>query len=209
MSIVRRQESFRTCAVCHRTLLQGERSARYAPTPGRDEWVDVCPLCLDQANEYGWVKEGTPTQPIVTDAPRKRRQRLGGFSGLFERSKPQAPEPVVSQPVLRRLSPDEQLLVEAAELFNSSPYARTIAGVAKSLGEGRASMIPLSGTNAEMVITIAWEISWYQYRVVFGSSQPVRLEERGQDLAELGERYKTFNATFDPVARLRPDIPRF
>jgi hypothetical protein len=82
-------------------------------------------------------------------------------------------------------------------------------GVAKSLGEGRASMIPLSGANAEMVITIAWEISWYQYRVVFGSSQAVRLEERGQDLAELGERYKTFNATFDPVARLRPDIPRF
>jgi hypothetical protein len=208
MTIVRRQESFRTCAVCNRTLLQGERSARYTATAGSDDWVDVCPLCLDRANEFGWIKEGTPTQPIVTDAPRRRRQRLGGLSGLFERSKPSA-EPVVSEPVLRRLSPDEQLLVEAAELFNASPYARTIVGVAKSLGEGRASMIPLSGTNAEMVITIAWEISWYQYRVVFGSSQPVRLEERGQDLAELGERYKTFNATFDPVARLRPDIPRF
>ncbi len=162
---------------------------------------------MEQANEYGWMKEGTPTQPIMPEPPR-RRQRIGGLAGFFERRKPEA-EPVVSEPVLRRLSPDEQQLVEAAELFNASPYSRTIAGVAKSLGEGKASMIPLSGTNTEIVITIAWEISWYQYRAVFGSSQPVRLEERGQDLSELVERYKTWNASFDAVHRLRPDIPRF
>ena len=70
-------------------------------------------------------------------------------------------------------------------------------------------MLPLSGTNAEIVITIAWDISWYQYRVVFESAQPVRLEERGQDLSELAERYQTWNATFDPTTFLRPEIPRF
>jgi hypothetical protein len=207
MTTVRRQETFRTCAVCNRTLLLGERVARFVTTPGSENWVDVCPLCVDQANEYGWIKEGTPTQPIVAETP-KRQRRVGALSGLFER-KQAAPEPVVSEPVLRRLSPEEQTLVEAAELFNASPYSRTIAGVAKSLGEGRASIIPLSGTNTEMVTTIAWEISWYQYRVVFGSSQPVRLEERGQDLAELGDRFKAWNATFDSQHRLRPDIPRF
>ena len=36
-----------------------------------------------------------------------------------------------------------------------------------------------------MVITVAWEISWYQYRVTPESSQPVRLAERGHDLDEL------------------------
>jgi hypothetical protein len=208
MTTVRRQETFRTCAVCSRTLLLGERVARYVTAPGSENWVDVCPLCVDQANEYGWIKEGTPTQPIVAETPKKQR-RVGSLSGLFERKRPAETEPVVSEPVLRRLSPDEQTLVEAAELFNASPYSRTIAGVANSLGEGRASIIPLSGTNTEMVTTIAWEISWYQYRVVFGSSQPVRLEERGQDLAELHDRFKVWNATFDPQHRLRPDIPRF
>jgi len=198
---------FRTCAVCSRTLLQGERSARYSP--GGDQWVDVCPLCLDQANEYGWIKEGTPTQPIVAETQRKKRRRFGGLSALLEPRREEEPERMVSEPVLRRLSPEEQQLVEAAEIFNKSPYARTVAGVAKSLGTARVSMMPLSGTNTEIVITIAWDISWYQYRVVFESAQPVRLEERGQDLAELGERFQTWNATFDPVGRLRPDIPRF
>lgn len=204
--IIRRQEEFRTCAVCERTILQGERSARYSPFT--DKWVDVCPLCLEVANERGWAKEGSATSPLMAEEPRRRRRRFGGLGALLE-SRPADPEPVVSEPVLRRLSPEEQHLVEAAEMFNKSPYSRTIAGVAKSLGESRVSMIPLSGTIPEIVITIAWEISWYQYRVVFESAQPVRLEERGQDLDEIAERFTHWNASFDPETLLRPDIPRF
>jgi len=204
VTVVRRQEAYRTCAVCDRTLLQGERAARYSP--GGDVWVDVCALCLDTANEYGWVKEGTPTSPVVPEAPRKRR-RSWNLGALFE-TRREIPEPVLAEPMLRRLSPDEQVLVEAAELFNRSPQSRTIAGVAKSLGEARVSMVPLSGTNTEIVITIAWEISWYQYRVVFDSAQTVRLEERGQDVDEIRARFKEWNASFDAQHRLRPDIPR-
>ena len=33
----------RTCAICERTLLVGERALRYAPDGG--DFVDVCPLC--------------------------------------------------------------------------------------------------------------------------------------------------------------------
>ena len=87
--------------------------------------------------------------------------------------------------MLRRLSPEEQAIVEAAELFNDSAYRRTIAGIAKSLGEARVSLLPLSGVNPEVVITVAWDISWYQYRVVFESGQPVRLAERGYELDDL------------------------
>ncbi len=199
----RRQESFRTCAVCHRTLLLGERSSRF--TPGDDRWVDVCALCTDTANEHGWLKEGTPTTPLIAESPR-RRNRFPGL-GLLERRSVE-PEPVVSEPVLRRLSPEEHALVEAAELYNVSAYSRTIAGIAKSLGSARVSMLPLSGTNTEIVITIAWDISWYQYRVLFDSSQPVRLAERGHDVAELGERFKSWNAHLDEHGRLSPDIPK-
>lgn len=201
--MTRRQEAFRTCAVCNRTLLQGERAARYSPG-GDDHWVDVCALCLDQANEYGWLKEGTPRTPIVPEAPRRRR-RSWNLGSLFE-TRREIPEPVLAEPVLRRLSPDEQLLVEAAELFNKSQHSRTIAGVAKSLGEARVSMIPLSGTNAEIVITIAWEISWYQYRVTPDSAQPVRLAERGQDPGELESKYVGWNARLADDGRLLPQI---
>jgi hypothetical protein len=203
--LVKRQETYRTCAVCHRTLLLGERAARF--TPGGDDWVDVCALCVDTASEHGWLKEGSPTTPLVTESARRRR-RFGGLTALFE-PKREEPEPVVSEPVLRRLSPEEQQLVEAAELFNESPYSRTIAGIAKSLGEARVSMLPLSGTSSEIVLTIAWDISWYQYRLIPESSQPVRLAERGYEIGELSDRYKAWNASLNAHGRVLPDIPRF
>ncbi len=206
MTAVRAHETVRTCAVCHRTLLLGERASRY--TPGGDRWVDVCALCVETANQHGWVKEGTPTTPLVSDAPR-RRWRLGGLGALFETARTAESEPVVADPLLRRLSPDEQALVEAAEVFNESPYSRTIAAVAKSLGEARVSMLPLRGANTEIVVTVAWEISWYQYRVVVGSSQPVRLIERGYEFSELSDRFRAWNAHLDRHGRLVPDIPRF
>jgi hypothetical protein len=202
---MKRQETGQTCAVCHRTLLLGERTARY--TSGGDQWVDVCPLCTDTANEHGWIKEGTPTTPLVPDSSRRRR-RFPSLGALFEPRRPE-PEPVVSEPVLRRLSPQEQALVEAAELFNDSPHSRTIAGIAKSLGDARVSMVPLSGVNTEIVLTIAWEISWYQYRVVFDSSQPVRLESRGHEPRQLPDRFRRWNASLNVQGRLVPDIPRF
>jgi hypothetical protein len=203
VSVVRKQDVYRTCAICHRTLLLGERAIRF--TPGGDEWVDVCALCTATADENGWIKEGNPTTPLVSDS--RRRKRLG-FGLLLEGRKTE-PEPVVSEPLLRRLSPEEQAVVEAAEIFNESPYRRTIAGIAKSLGDARVSLVPLSGVNQEVVVTVAWEISWYQYRVVFDSGQPVRLAERGYELEELDPRFKAWNGHLAGEGRVTPDIPRF
>ncbi len=195
---------YRQCAVCHRTLLMGERSTRF--TPGGEDWVDVCALCTEQADEHGWIKEGSPTTPLVPDTVRRRR-RFPGL-GLIEQHRKVEPEPVMPEPMLRRLSATEQAMVEAAELFNDSAYRRTIAGIAKSLGEARVSFLPLSGVNPEVVVTVGWDISWYQYRVVFESGQPVRLAERGYELDELDDRFKDWNGSLGPDGRLTPDIPR-
>ena len=195
---------YRQCAVCHRTLLMGERSFRF--TPGGEDWVDVCALCIDQADEHGWIKEGSPTTPLVADTSRRRR-RFPGL-GLIEQHRKVEPEHVMPEPMLRRLSGTEQAQVEAADLFNDSAYRRTIAGIAKSLGEARVSFLPLSGVNPEVVVTVAWDISWYQYRVVFESGQPVRLAERGYELDELDDRFKDWNGHLGEDGRLTPDIPR-
>jgi hypothetical protein len=201
--IVRKVDTNRACAVCHRTLLLGERATRFAPGDG--EWVDVCALCTDEAYGHGWVREGSPTTPIVP-GERRRRRRLPRL-GLLEGRKTEQ-EPTVSEPVLRRLSVPEQAMLEAAEVFNESPFRRTVAGIAKSLGEPRVSFLPLSGTNPDVVITVTWDISWYQYRVSFGSGQTVRLAERGYELEELDVRFQEWNGALDSSGRVVADIPR-
>ena len=70
------------------------------------------------------------------------------------------------------------------------------------------SFQPLSGTNPEVVITVAWEISWYQYRVVFDSGQPVRLAERGYELDDLDPRFTHWNGHLEGDGRVTPDSPR-
>jgi len=191
----------RTCAICERTLLVGERSVRYSPDG--EGFLDVCALCQEIALEHGWLKEGSPTSPLVADS--RRRRRLGPLAALFEPRKPAA-EPVVDEPILRRLSGPELAMVEAADLFNASAFRRTVAGLAKSLGQPRASIVPLSGVNSEVVLTVAWEISWYQYRITPDSGQQVRLEERGHDPNEIEPMFTTWNARLAPDGRIVPDI---
>ena len=199
---ITRNAQVRACAICERTLLMGERATRFAPDTGA-EFVDVCPLCLDVALEHGWLKEGSPTTPVVNDRRRKRRGLVGALLG--DSRKP-AVEPVVDEPILRRLSEPELAMVEAADLFNESAFRRTIAGIAKSLGEPKASIVPLSGTNNEVVLSVAWDISWYQYRITPESAQPVRLAERGHDPRELEGMFTGWNSRLTPDGRIVPDI---
>jgi len=194
----------RICAVCERTLLQGEQVTRYSPDG--QEFVDVCSLCHDVALDQGWVREGLTMSPPLAQPMRRRRQKTLWQALLGARE--EEPEPVVSEPFLRRLSDDEIALVEAAELFNQSQYRRTVASVARSLGPARASIVPLSGVNAETVITIAWEISWYQYRVSPEAAQPVRIEVRGQDVDEIEPSFIDWNAALEDDGRLVPALAR-
>jgi hypothetical protein len=201
---ITRNTVIRSCAICERSLLMGERSVRFQPYPDA-EFVDVCPLCVDEALEHGWIKEGSPTTPMV---PTERRRRRSGLGRLLDLGGRDTPQPVVAEPILRRLSEREQAMVEAAEFFNASDYRRTVAGIAKSLGEPRVGIVPLSGVSGELVITIAWDISWYQYRVTPDSAQPVRLAERGHDPNELGAPYMAWNAHLEEDGRVVPNIAR-
>src|SRR5438105_13551102 len=191
-----RQPLKRICAVCDRTRLTGERALRFSPNG--EDFVDVCPLGQEVAVEHGWVKEGSPTTPTV---PNQRRRRRRGLASLFDPRRQPPDDPVLAEPILRRLSAREQQMVEAADIFNGSDYRRTVGGIAKSLGEPRGSTVPLSGVTGELVVTIAWDISWYQYRVLPDSAQPVRLAERGHELSELEGSFKRWNAHVEDDGR--------
>jgi hypothetical protein len=204
MTRVTRVTVERSCAICERTLLMGERPTRFSPS-GRDEYVDVCPLCAETAFEYGWVREGAPTSPTFNGT----RPRSGNWFTALLGAKPRPAEATVApEPILRRLSERELSLVDASDLFNASQYRRTVGGIAKSLGPPNVSVVVLSGVNAEVVVTVAWDISWYQYRVTLESDNPVRLEGRGHDPGELEGSFTEWNAHMEDDGRVVPDIAR-
>ena len=200
---ITRNESSRPCAICGRRLLMGEQFSRFSPG-GDDELVEVCRLCYEKAVDHGWSKEGAPTSPTHTEVRRKR----GLMASLFGIAQGEMEEPVLNEPILRRLGEDDVVVVEAADAFNTSPYRRTIGGVARSLGEPHASIVALSGVKAEFVLTVAWDLSWYQYRISLESTQPVRLADRGHELQELKQPFTNWNARVEEDGRVVPDIAR-
>jgi hypothetical protein len=205
MTRVTRATADRTCAICERTLLMGEKAIRFSPNGGSD-YVDVCPLCAETAVEYGWIREGAPTTPTV---PTERRKRGRGLLGAIMGPRSRLPEETVaSEPILRRLSEQELSMVEAADFFNASQYRRTVGGIGKSLGQPRVSVVVLSGINSEVVVTVAWDISWYQYRVSPDSDNPVRLEGRGHDPEDLEGSFTEWNSHMADDGRIVPDIAR-
>ena len=132
------------CAICGRTLLVGEDTTRFSPDG--IEYLDVCPLCRGHAMEAGWYREGDTSLPVMAAAPRR-----GFFARLM--GAPQASPPPVAQPILSRLSPDEQAIVEAVALFNGSPHRRTIEGLMRSLGTPRAAVDPTETGDTGIVVS--------------------------------------------------------
>lgn len=187
-----------TCAICGRSLLVGEQAVRFSPDGV--EYVDVCPLCRERALDYGWYREGGPSVPV-----RPVDEHRGFFTRLFHGPAQPVPPPV-PEPVLERLSTEDQVLVRAAGLFNASPHRRTVGGLIRSLGWPRVSIVELSGVHSEVVLTVCWEISWYQYRVLVDGSQPVQLAERGFDPTELSASFTDWNAELDEAGLVVPRV---
>jgi hypothetical protein len=107
------------------------------------------------------------------------------------RSRPKDPRHVRAVP-----TNDEVKVERALDLFNGSEHRRTIAGIARTLGEPWVSAAPDAAIPSEVSIVIAWELSWYHYRVDLGAEQdPVNLLAKGQELEELDDPLRDWNAT--------------
>nr|MDQ3320363.1 hypothetical protein [Actinomycetota bacterium] len=93
----------------------------------------------------------------------------------------------------------------ALKLFNDCEHRRTIAGVGRTLGEPWASAAPLGEDPAtrEVGIIVAWELSWYRYRVDLDDvDEAVLLVDRGNELEDLDESLRTWNVGADAEGRL-------
>jgi hypothetical protein len=127
-----------------------------------------------------------------------------------EASEP-APSPAPAPPMRRRdarhvraVPTNAQVKVERAlELFNNSEHVRTIGGISRTLGEPWVSASPMAEAPSEVAITVAWELSWYRYRVDLGDADdPVTLVSKGQELEELDEAMRDWNSSAMPDGKL-------
>jgi hypothetical protein len=182
---IRRNDIESECAVCGRTMLLGERLVSYHRPEAED--AQVCMLCVDEADARGWLREGTPAVPMQTWSARPRGLR--GFLGT--RKRPATEQPLPYEPAALPETPREAVAA-SIELFNESSHRRTVSGITRTLGEPRVSVIQRS--HREVVVTVAWDLSWYQFRVDMLGAQPVTLQHRGEEVEEIDSRFQHWNA---------------
>jgi hypothetical protein len=98
---------------------------------------------------------------------------------------------------VRAVPTNSQVKIERAlEMFNGSEHTRTIAGIARTLGHPWVSALPRPEAPSEVEITVAWELSWYRYRIdLADASDPVTLLDKGQEMDELAESQREWNAS--------------
>jgi len=90
----------------------------------------------------------------------------------------------------------------AVDRFNASEASRTVAGLSRSLGEPQAS-IQLPGRGRPATVTVAWELSWYQWAIDPGEHGAVREIGKGKEIGELSEADRRWNARVTDDGSLR------
>lgn len=86
----------------------------------------------------------------------------------------------------------------ALAVFNASPYADRVAGIARSLGAPCVTVRPLGESGSRVAIVVSWELCWYRYEVDLGDELAgPQLVSEGMELEELSAEDREGNATSD------------
>jgi hypothetical protein len=85
-------------------------------------------------------------------------------------------------------------LLDAVDRFNESEPARTVGGLMRTLGQPSVSVGAAAGSRSAVRITVAWELSWYQWGVdVADEAAPVLQLAKGSELSELDGSAREWN----------------
>lgn len=197
-----------TCAICGRTILAGERVHGFAEA---GEERSVCELCVARAERLGWRPAGEP-EPERIENGHEGRWRLGGLLRRRARrpgASAAAPQPdPVSAPRRPRPAPPVEIdapspFERAVARFNSSEAGHTVAGLTRTLGKPQASIGAAAGAPDEVRITVAWELSWYQWGVDIGDElRPVFQIDKGREIDQLDAAARQWNAAVGKAGRL-------
>jgi hypothetical protein len=79
-------------------------------------------------------------------------------------------------------------------------------GIQRSLGPPQVSIVVLSGPSPEVVLTLVWDLAWYQYRINRDATQRVRLTDRGTEPEEVEAGFTAWNARFEAGIGVIPEL---
>jgi hypothetical protein len=114
------------------------------------------------------------------------------------RPRPQSPRHVRAVPTTAEVKVERAL-----ELFNGSDHQRTVAGLARTLGPPWVSALPDPAQASAVSVLVAWELSWYQYRVDLGDeADPVMMLDKGEEIDQIDESLRAWNAGLDENGRV-------
>ncbi|MFT3862912.1 MAG: hypothetical protein QM729_01475 [Solirubrobacterales bacterium] len=99
----------------------------------------------------------------------------------------------------RRLQPDTSpgtRFERAIARFNSGDAGRTVAGLTRTLGSPSVSVGDLAGEEDIVRVTVAWELTWYQWGVDLGDElRPVFELAKGFEIDEIDAAARQWNAS--------------
>jgi hypothetical protein len=209
--------------VCGRTILKGERTRTYL-TPDGERRI-VCELCRSRAEALHWVWAEVANQHRPAPLPRRRGSLAGWLRGRGKHRAEPEPEPAAaSTPPPRENGSQEPASNSRSDLpdpaargarvgragairepgtrteravsrFNESEHARTVAGLTRTLGQPSVSVGAAAGSPNEIRLTVAWELSWYQWGVDLGEpSRAVYEIDKGHEVSEIDASAREWNA---------------
>jgi hypothetical protein len=226
--LTRDREAREVCDLCVVRAERGgwgraELAGAPPPDQGRDSGGRLRQL-LDRARESAATRAAQRAEARAERAARAEAEARAEREAAPEpiESAERAPEPV-SQPRIerppttrqreapeppprRRSVPQnpEHRIRHAFERFNESSHRRTVSGLIRSLGGPWVSAVTRNETPAEVRITVAWELSWYQWEVdLISEARPVRELARGDEVSELDEADRDWNAHASEDGELR------
>lgn len=173
-----------------------DESAKPAPDQPPELRGEPEPDDEDESTERAPAREPRPPQS------RRRSSRTSRRSA--ERSvSPPTPQPSAEPPRREPRTP-ARLMRTAAENFNASDESRKVGGLMRSLGEPSVSLRPPAREDLPALITVAWELSWYQWEVgVEADDSSVREIAKGSELDELDDAARRWNARADEDGMIR------
>jgi hypothetical protein len=151
-----------------------------------------------EPEDDGWVRPPEPelAPPAIEESPEPEPEPE-------PEAAPQPdllPDPFYEQPRSVHAVPTnaDLKMARALEVFGSSEHRRTVAGVARSLGAPVVAVRPSATEGSVVLITVAWELSWYRFEVDLGNEAAgVRVSAQGAELSELEPGEQAPNAAAD------------
>jgi hypothetical protein len=166
-----------------RGMFDGDDPALTEPGP-----ADEAPPVFDDEPEPPAPRERDRDRDRDREPAREREPARGRHDSRHIRAVPTTAEVKVER---------------ALEIFNASDHPRTIGGIARTLGPPWVHTSPDVAAPSEVTIVVAWELSWYRYRVdLADANEPILLLEKGDELSELEEPLREWNALADENGQL-------